>query len=257
MRISEQLGVDPDTLQLNWVGLNHLNWIRGASLGGENVWDKVFEAALDEASETGGDGWNFSIEILETLGMIPCGYLNYYYNHDLMLAKQMKAEKTRGEEVQEIEDQLMELYQDPNLTKKPSLLEERGGAYYSKAAVSLISSIANNTDSVHVVNTVNNGAIPDLPHEVVVEVACKINRTGAHPQPTDSLPIEIRGLIQSVKAYEELTVVAGGEGDRRKALQALTAHPLVPSHSIAKGLLDEILQAHRSHLPQFFPGDKS
>jgi 6-phospho-beta-glucosidase len=255
MRISEQTGVDPDTLQLDWVGLNHLNWIRGASIGGENLWGEIFEAALDEASQTAGNGWNFSVELLETLGMIPCGYLNYYYNHDLMLAKQMKAEKTRGEEVQKIEDQLMALYQDPKLTKKPQLLEERGGAYYSKAAVSLISSIANNEDRVHVVNTVNNGAIPDLPPEAVVEVACKINRSGAHPQPANSLPTEIRGLIQIVKAYEELTIIAGVEGDRRKALQALMAHPLVPSYAIANGLLDEILQAHRNHLPQFFPGD--
>ena len=135
------------------------------------------------------------------------------------------------------------------------MLEQRGGAYYSKAAVSLISSIANNKDKVHVVNTVNNGAIPNLPPEVVVEVRCKVNGTGAHALPTAPLPSEIRGLIQAVKAYEELTVVAGAEGDRQKALQALVAHPLVLSHDTAKGLLDEILKTHQDYLPQFFTGE--
>lgn len=255
MRIAEQLNIDPDNLQLDWVGLNHLNWIRGAAVEGEDVWDEVFEAALEEAYETGGDGWTFSPDLLENLGVIPCGYLNYYYSHNQMLAKQRKTPKTRGEEVQEIEDQLMELYQDPKLREKPPLLEQRGGAYYSKAAVSLISSLRNNKNKIHIVNTVNNGAIPDLPSEAVVEVGCKINGTGAHPQPTRPLPPEIRGLVQVVKAYEELTIDAGVDGDRRKALQALMAHPLVPSYDIARGLLGEILKTHQGYLPQFFPGE--
>jgi 6-phospho-beta-glucosidase len=199
--------------------------------------------------------WNFSADLLETLEMLPCGYLNYYYSHDQMLAKQKKSPKTRGEEVQEIENQLMALYQDPKLKEKPPLLEQRGGAYYSKAAVSLISSLTNNKDKINIVNTVNHGAIPDLPPEVVVEVGCKINGTGAHPQPTRPMPPEIRGLVQVVKTYEELTIDAGVEGDRRKALQALMAHPLVPSYDVARGLLNEILETHQDYLPQFFPGD--
>jgi 6-phospho-beta-glucosidase len=187
--------------------------------------------------------------------MIPCGYLNYYYNHAKMLAKQIKAKKTRGEEVQGIENQLMGLYQDPKLNEKPKLLEQRGGAYYSKAAVSLISSIANDKNKVHIVNTVNSATIPELPSDVVVEVGCRIDAGGAHPQPIAPLPPEIRGLIQAVKAYEELTITAGVEGDDQKALQALMAHPLVLSYDSARGLLDELLQAHRRYLPQFFPGD--
>jgi 6-phospho-beta-glucosidase len=255
MHLARQLGIQPDALRLDWVGLNHLNWIRGATVDGEDAWEKIFNAALEMAEKTGEDGWGFSKELLETLGMIPCSYLNYYYNHAHMLAKQMKAKKTRGEEVQGIENQLMELYQDPNLKEKPQLLEQRGGAYYSKAAVSLISSIANDKKKVHIVNTVNGTTIPELPPEVVVEVGCLIDARGAHPQPVAPLPPEIRGLVQAVKAYEELTITAGVEGIRQKAIQALMAHPLVLSNEIARGLLDEILPAHRAYLPQFFPGD--
>lgn len=253
MRLSKRLAVARNRLRLDWLGLNHLNWIRGATLDGVDIWDQVFQQELAEAQEYAGDGWHFSVNLLEDLGMIPCGYLNYYYNHDLLLAKQMNAAKTRGEEVQEIEDKLMEMYLDPELMEKPKLLEERGGAYYSKAAVDLISAIANDKEEIHIVNTVNRGAIGNLPAEVVVEVPCMIDGNGAHPLKTDALPVEIRGLVQVVKSYEELTAVAGTEGSRRQALLALLAHPLTPSYQAAQGLLDSLLTAHRAYLPQFYP----
>ena len=252
MRISQALGVTRRDLQLDWVGLNHLNWIRGAKANGEDVWDQVFSQELESARQQGSDGWNFSADLLSSLEMIPCGYLNYYYNHPSILEKQLKAERTRGEEVQEIERQLLEMYRDPALKEKPKLLEKRGGAYYSKAAVSLLSAIANDKREVHIVNTRNNGAIPDLPDDVVVEVPAVIGAQGAEPLPVRTMPAEIGGLVQAVKAYEVLTTAAGAEGDHQKALQALLAHPLTPSFAAAEGLLEALLEAHRDYLPQFF-----
>lgn len=254
MRLSARLGIDRSRIGLDWVGLNHLNWIRGVTVDGRDVWDDVFAAELEEARVREVDDWGFSADLLETLGMIPCGYLNYYYNHDRILAKQKKAGQTRGEEVQVIEDQLMALYQDPDLKEKPALLEKRGGAYYSKVAVSLVMAIASNRYDVSIVNTRNLGAVPDLPRDVVVETPCVIGAAGARPLATGPLPTSIRGLIESVKAYEELTACAGAEGDRQKALLALLAHPLTPSFQAARDLLDALLDAHRRHLPQFFPG---
>ena len=163
------------------------------------------------------------------------------------------APRTRGEEVQEIESRLLKMYQDPNLKQKPELLEKRGGAYYSKAAVSLISAIANDKKELHIVNTVNGEAIPDLSPDVVVEVPCIIGSSGAKPIPTNPLPVQIRGLVQAVKSYEELAAIAGVEGDRRMALLALLAHPLTPSYKVAHELLIALLDAHRPYLPQFFP----
>lgn len=254
MRLSNRHNVERAKLKLDWVGLNHLNWIRGASVDGKPMWQEVFTAELNEARNREDDGWNFSAELLGMLQMIPCGYLNYYYHHDRVLEKQRKALKTRGETVQEIEDQLMKMYSDPDLKEKPKLLEQRGGAYYSKVAVSLISALANNKKEIHIVNTRNGDTIQELPPEVVVEVPCVIDASGAHPIPAEPLPPEIRGLVQAVKAYEELAVVAGVEGDRRKVLQALLAHPLVPSFPAAQGLSDALLHAHRAYLPQFFAG---
>ncbi len=254
MKYAEKWGVERSLIHLDWVGLNHLNWTRGATINQQNVWPELFTMELEEARNREWDGWSFSADILETLGMIPCGYLNYYYNHDLMLKKQKTASVSRGAQVKEIEKQLMEMYQDPDLKEKPKLLEQRGGAYYSKVAVSLIAAIANNKKEIHIVNTLNRGAIPNLPHDVVVEVPCLIDATGAKSLKTDPLPPEIRGLVQAVKAFEELTLIAGVEGDRRIAIQALLAHPLIPSYHTAKELTEALLEAHQKYLPQFFAG---
>jgi len=144
------------------------------------------------------------------------------------------------------------MYRDPSLNRKPKELEKRGGAHYSEAAMALISAIYNNKNEWHVVNVVNAGCILDLPDQAVVEVPAQVNSDGAHPLPVGELPLEVRGLVQAVKAYEELTVRAGAEGDRRAALLALTNHPLVPSFTVAQALLDALLEAHRDYLPQFF-----
>ena len=252
MRISQELGVERSQLELDWVGLNHLNWIRGAKVNGQDVWERVFDRALETARQRPPDGWDFSADLLSSLEMIPCGYLNYYYNHPSMLEKQLSAERTRAEEVQEIERQLLEMYRDPELKEKPSLLEKRGGAYYSKAAVSLLSAIANDKREVHIVNTRNKGAIPDLPEDVVVEVPAVIGAQGAEPLRVRPMPEAIGGLVQAVKAYELLTAAAGSNGDRKEALQALLAHPLTPSFTAAQGLLKTLLEAHRAYLPRFF-----
>jgi len=256
MRIAKRLGVERSRIALDWAGLNHLNWIRGATLDGEDIWTQVFAQALEEARQNPDDGWSFSAELLEQLGMIPCGYLNYYYNREAAYQKLKQAPRTRGEEVQEIEAQLLNMYQDPELREKPALLEKRGGAYYSKAAVSLIAAIANDKNEVHIVNTVNGDALPGLERQDVVEVPSRVGAQGASPLQAQPMPPEIRGLVQAVKAYEQLAARAGAEGDRQAALQALLAHPLVPTFQVASDLLPALLQAHRACLPQFFPEDR-
>jgi len=253
MRLAHTFGVERKRLSLDWIGLNHLNWIRGAWLDGRDIWTEVFTKEIENARRSEEDDWDFSADLLETLGMIPCGYLNYYYNHPRALEKQRFSPRTRGEEVVEIENGLIEMYRDENLKEKPALLEKRGGAYYSKAAISLITAILNNKGETHIVNTRNHGAIQELPEDCVVEVPASIGAGGARPLMTGPLPNTIRGLVEAVKAYEQLTVQAAVTGDRRVAIQALLAHPLVPSFTAAQELVDALLNAHRRYLPQFFP----
>lgn len=252
MRFAELLGVKRDKIKLDWVGLNHLNWIRGIKVAGQDKWQEVFEIEVNSARHEKEDGWNFSTEILELLGMIPCGYLNYYYDHDQILHRQKDSLKSRGEEVIEIEKELFELYKNPSLDQKPHMLEKRGGAYYSKAAVSLISAIVNNKKESHIVNVRNNDSISFLSSDAVIETPCIIDKNGATPRKLNSIPIEIKGLIQSVKSYEQLTIMAAVGGDRQKAIQALMTHPLVLNYNKARGLVEAILEAHQKFLPQFF-----
>ena len=154
----------------------------------------------------------------------------------------------------EIEAGLLELYEDPALDTKPKLLEERGGAYYSDAAAALVASLHAGTGDVQVVDVRNDGAIPNLPDDDVVEVSARIDRDGAHPIPVDPLPPEMLGLVQHAKAYERLAIDAATSGDRGDALKALMANPLVRDYDTAKPLLEALLEANRQHLPRFFPG---
>jgi 6-phospho-beta-glucosidase len=183
--------------------------------------------------------------------MIPSYYLSYYYNHDQVLAAQRQAEKTRGEQVREIEAALLTLYSNPDVKHKPELLEKRGGAHYSTAALAVIESMHHDRGEVHIVNARNDGSLPGLPAESVVELPSVIDASGARAIPVSPMPPSVRGLTQAVKAYEELTVRAAVEGDEQCAVQALLAHPLVPSFKVAQQLWTAIKQANEPYLPQF------
>ncbi len=255
--VAEAFGVEMERVYIQFAGLNHLVWGQKIFLDGEDVTEKLL---LQLAS---GQDFNmknipdllWDKDLIESLGMLPCPYHRYYYMSDKMLEEEIKEAShtgTRGQVVKMVEQELFEIYRNPKLNVKPPELEKRGGALYSYAACNLISSIANNKKDIQIINVKNNGAILDLPEDSVIETNCIIDKDGAHPLSVGHVPAKIRGLMQVVKAYEELTVHAGISGDYHSALQALTIHPLVPSSSIAKKLLDDILAENKEFLPQFF-----
>jgi len=250
-RIASTLGVDGERIGLDYFGLNHLSWIRRVSLNGRDVTADL----LAEIAETPGQSsvldFPFDKTLISALGLIPSGYLRYFYHTDRVLRQMQQAESTRAEVVMEIDRELMELYKAPDLKEKPKVLEQRGGAWYSDAACALISAIANDRNEEHIVNVPNRGALKGLPDEAVVEVPALVNRSGAHPLVIGEMPPAVRGLVQAVKAYEELTVEAAVTGSREAALLALVAHPLVPTAGVAEQLLARILEANRAYLPQF------
>ena len=159
--------------------------------------------------------------------------------------------KCRAQVVKQVEKDLFEKYKDESLDVKPKELELRGGAYYSDAACNLISSLYNDKGDIQVVDTLNRGAISNLPDDVVVEVNCKITKDGPVPQPVGELPLQIIGLVQQLKAFEILTTKVALTGDYNDALVAMTINPLVQSEETAKKILDEMLEAHKKYLPQF------
>jgi 6-phospho-beta-glucosidase len=244
---AKHFGVEPERVRLEHVGLNHLSWLRGVFVDDVDRMPDILEH-LDEYSP----GTEVPGELVRALGAIPSYYLRYYYLTDEVLEYQ-RTHPPRAEEVIAIERELLEMYQDPSVADKPKLLEERGGAYYSEAAAQLVASLYGETGDVQVVNVRNDGAVPDLPDDAVVEVPARIDRDGAHPLPLAPLAPDMLALVQHVKAYERLTIRAALSGDRQTALKALMTNPLVVQYRVAGLLLDALLEAHRQHLPRFFP----
>ena len=253
-RIASALGVDGERIWLDYFGLNHLSWIRRAFLDGRDITADLLAEIAETPGQTPLLDFDFDKTLIAALSLIPSGYLRYFYYTDRVLKQMQEAEKTRAEVVMEIDRELMELYKSPDLGEKPKVLEQRGGAWYSDVAVALISAMANDKNEVHIVNVLNRGALKGLPDEAVVEVPALVNHSGAHPLVIGEMPTTVRGLVQAVKTYEELTVEAAVAGSRQAALLALVAHPLVPTVDVAERLLDRILEANRAYLPQFERG---
>src|SRR5712691_6415568 len=197
-RFAATFGVEPERVQLEHVGLNHLTWDRKVLVDGVDKLPEILGTAIDEIA----DETDMPADLIRELGAIPSYYLHYYYLTNRALEHQRTATKTRAEEVMDIEAGLIELYRDPMLDTKPKLLEERGGAFYSDAAAALVASLHAGTNDVQVVNMRNDGAIPNLPDDAVVEVSALVDRDGAHPLSVDPLSPEMLGLVQHAKAYE-------------------------------------------------------
>jgi 6-phospho-beta-glucosidase len=247
-RFAARFGVTPDRVELEHVGLNHLTWERAVRIDGV---DRLPELLQTDGQDL-ADDVGMPLELLLGLAAIPSYYLRYYYLFDSVLADQLsEGHETRAEEVIEIETRLLEMYRDPHLTEKPALLADRGGAFYSEAAAELIASLHDGSGDVQVVNVRNEGCLPDLPADAVVEIPARVDRDGAHPLPLAPLDPLMRGLVQQMKAYEELAVAAARSGDRGIALKALLANPLIRNWEVAQPLLDALLAANVAHLPRF------
>jgi 6-phospho-beta-glucosidase len=247
-RFAALLGVAPDRVELEHVGLNHLTWERAVRVDGT---DRLGEL-LDGHGEALAADLGLPLALLRDLGVVPSTYLRYYYATAEVLDEQRRR-PSRAEQVAEIERGLLELYRDPALDTKPELLERRGGAFYSEAAAALIASLHAGTGDIQVVDTRNDGALPDLPDDAVVEVPATVGTSGVHPLPQAPLAPELLGLVQQAKAYERLTVEAAVTGDRTVARKALLANPLVGDYRVAAPLLEALLEASRPYLPRFFP----
>ncbi|HSP70974.1 MAG TPA: hypothetical protein VLN26_01325, partial [Gaiellaceae bacterium] len=243
---ARMLGVDPERVQVDQVGLNHLSWVRFVRLDGDDVLSDLLAAHGDEIADEIG----LERRLIDELGVIPSYYLHYFYAHDRVLAEQLDG-IPRATTVSQIEQQLLELYRDPALVEKPPLLEQRGGAFYSEAAIGLVGALATDAGELHVVDVRNDGTIEGLADDDVVEVLSVVDRSGAKPVPQPPVAPELLGLMQHVTAYERLAASAALSGDPALARKALLTHPLIGQYPLADDLLDRLLVAGAVHLPQF------
>ncbi|MFL5944863.1 MAG: 6-phospho-beta-glucosidase [Gaiellaceae bacterium] len=238
------LEVEPERIELDHVGLNHLTWEVGVRVDGVDVLPQLVGEHADRVAPATG----LSAELVRRLGVVPSYYLHYFYEHDLVVEHQ-RGNQSRAEEVADIERQLLELYADEQRAEKPELLGRRGGAFYSEAAVELLASLFGRGPSPrHVVNLRNNGALPFLADDAVVEVAARAGADGLSTVDVPSLDPVQRGLVAHVSAYEELALDAALRGGRERVFRALLAHPLIGQADVAETLADQMIDVNREFL---------
>jgi 6-phospho-beta-glucosidase len=242
-RFAAQLEVEPEAVTLDHIGLNHLTWERAAYVSGVDRLPELLARGRDEMA----DGLQMPSAVLAAQGAVPSYYLRYFYCHDEVVREETGAQ-TRGQRVAEIEAELLRMYADPALTTKPALLGERGGAFYSEAAVGLIAALHAQEPSVHSVNLRNQGTFAFLPDESVIEVSCRVSQAGIAALPVGRVAPDMAGLIGGVAGYEELAVEATLKGGRERVYHAMLAHPLIGQHDLADKLTDALLAENRHHL---------
>ena len=238
------LDVAPDAVALDHVGLNHLTWERAAFVDGADKLPELLAAHGEEiAAHTGQP-----LAVTQAVHAVPSYYLRYFWAHDAVVEEE-RGRQTRAQAVAEIERQLLAMYADPSLDTKPDLLQHRGGAFYSEAAVALLASLVTDANDRQVVNVRNNGTMPFLSDEAVIEVSATVGAGGAVPLPVAPVSPLMSGLIAHVSAYEELAVDAALHGGRDRVAAALLAHPLVGQFDLARRLTDRLLAENAAFLP--------
>jgi len=234
--IAARAGVEPARIVVDQVGLNHLTWIRAVLLDGRDILPELLADDVDELA----DSVSLPPRLLLELGAIPSYYLHYFYAHDAVLREQLDG-VPRAATVAEIERELLEMYRDPTLAEKPKLLERRGGAFYSEAAVGLVRSLSSGDGAIHEVDVRNEGTLGGLADDDVVELPARIGRDEIVPLEQRPLAPELLGLVQHVAAYERLTAQAAVSSDPAEAKKALLTHPLIGQYELTETLLEPLL----------------
>lgn len=237
IEIAEALGVESASVSFDYVGLNHLSWIRSVHINGEDRSAAAIAAFRGLTVEKGKQGESpaWTQRSIDLLDAIPNYYLLYYYAEKEWISYQSN-NPTRASEVMKIEEILIEKFKDETIVTKPEELMQRGGAYYSDSAAELMADIHNNAGTTHIVNTLNNGAVPGFPDDAVMEIPAIISSNGAASIKTTPMRADFDALVRTVKDFELLTINAAVTGDEESALRALITNPIGPDIADAREL---------------------
>lgn len=257
---AKMLGVKEEELTMEIQGVNHFIFATDVFVNGKSHFNELLEQYANLTKEDVVQMKNFvslpySPSFIRGLHAIPCPYHNYYFYTKEQLQEeleQLQNGTVRAEVVSQAEEELFQLYKNEKLDEKPIQLELRGGAKYSQAACNLIQSIYNDTGDIQYVDVKNDGAISDLPADSAVEVACLITADGPKPIKIGALKLPIGGYIQMMKTFERLVCESAVTGNRDFAVAALNLNPLCQSDHDANLVIDELMEAHKEYLPQFF-----
>ncbi|MGH4028685.1 6-phospho-beta-glucosidase [Actinomycetota bacterium Odt1-20B] len=266
-RVAGVLGGDPDEAFIDYVGLNHLGWLRGLRIGGVDQLPRLFaEPALLESFE---EGKLFGAEWLRSLGAVPNEYLHYYYFNRETVRGYQEAEQTRGAFLRDQQARFYEKMARPDAPawrtwdatraerEATYMAESREAAGageraaedmesggYEKVALAIMRAIARDERATLILNVRNRTTLSVLDADAVIEVPCSVDANGAHPMAVDPLPGHATGLVCSVKAVEREVLAAADSGSRATAVKAFALHPLVDSVNVARRLVDGYKRAH-------------
>lgn len=253
--LAKYLNVEFSRLRLDFFGLNHVGWVRNIFLDDTNILPQF----LEKAEEMKGKKNLYPYQLIKCLDCIPAHwffnlsgyeYPHWYYHKDQIFKNQIQAGKTRGEVLL---SQMKEFAEsDFAHVNIEDLEKKRGHHVLDEPILSLINSLQNGTDEIHIVDIPNKGSIDGFSPEMVIEMPALVGANGAVPLPIRALSPEVRGLMQLIKAYEELTIEAAVKGSYELALRALLANPLSMSFEIVQPLLDDILAANKNLLPDYW-----
>ncbi|MEV7422798.1 6-phospho-beta-glucosidase [Streptomyces sp. NPDC091212] len=266
-RVARVLGADPDEAGIDYVGLNHLGWLRGLRVAGRDELPRLL--ADTEALGSFEEGRLFGPEWLRSLGMIPNEYLHYYYFNRETVRAYQDAEQTRGAFLR---DQQARFYEEMARPGAPALRTwdrtraEREATYmtenresaglgerdesdlesggYEQVALALMRAIARDERTTLILNVRNRTTLRALDEEAVIEVPCLVDANGAHPLAAAPLPHHATGLVCAVKGVEREILAAAESGSRATAVKAFALHPLVDSVNIARRLVDGYTAEH-------------
>ncbi len=254
--MAELLGVAPEQVGLRSFGLNHLSWAREAVVDGVDRLQPLIAATHDRNSPLYQHGLVEDLidpEWLRIVSMIPSWYVRYYYCTEDVIAQDRDGSGIKGQRDLEAEQQILALYRTEGYGERArQILASKGGAQYYLPVLQVASSIVQDRGDVIIVDTLNGNSLPDLPADACVEVPAYIRRDCVEPLPCGPMPLSVRGLVQTVKAYEQLTIEAAVNGSEQAALAALATHPLVGSYSKAGQFWYRVLENEREDLPTFF-----
>ncbi len=272
-RIAGHLGVPAGMLRVDYLGLNHLGWVRGIWTDGHDHLPEIL--ASDEAIRGIYGRPLFEPGEVRRLGLLPNEYLHYYYHRDEVVTRLRASPQTRGETVAEVAARLrssvreavtrgedpLPLYEAAVFARRSSYMATETGQHrdlalmgghveggYARAALSVIEAMLQGETRELIVNTLNRDAIDDLDPGDVVEVPCRVDAAGPQPRAMGALPEPVWDLVLQVKTYERATVEAAASRSWARAVAALALHPLVPSEAAALKIAEEYRRRHAPHL---------
>ncbi|MCX4237610.1 6-phospho-beta-glucosidase [Streptomyces sp. NPDC020707] len=265
-RIARVLGANPREAWIDYVGLNHLGWVRGLHVAGRDELPRLL--ADTDLLGSFEEGKLFGTDWLQSLGAVPNEYLHYYYFNREAVRAYSQAEKTRGAFLRDQQASFYEEMSRPDsaaLTAWDRTRAEREATYmsenretagagerdaddlsggYEKVALALMRAIARDERTTLILNVRNQGTLSALDADAVIEVPCLVDANGAHPVAVAPLPGHATGLVCAVKAVEREVLAAAGSGSRATAVKAFALHPLVDSVNVARNLVDGYTAVH-------------